>query len=270
MVNLNLILIPIDKSNTTVITALVKDKDNHNKAELMQYKVKTTKQNDSDLEFNSKQVQIVDKAVQQIQKDIIMNSVKSNKLSVGTRIMMDNELKHAKEALECGIYVTWTSKNSKGEVVDCFRIGSKSMCICGHPFSNHEKVLKKNKLASKCLTCKCQAYNFIPQLPEEIGEYWIPYQKNFNYMTWKAKCKCHHAWDEHSAEKFLRCLKCNCFSFNSNFCCVVCNKFWQDHEMLYELEHERYMNKKAIGVDFLPFSEMTEMQDLLYKNKQLC
>ncbi len=55
--------------------------------------------------------------------------------------------------------------------------------------------------------------------------------------------------------------------FNSNFCCVVCNKFWQDHEMLYELEHERYMNKKAIGKDFIPFAESSEIYDALYNKK---
>jgi hypothetical protein len=37
--------------------------------------------------------------------------------------------------------------------------------------------------------------------------------------------------------------------------------------MLYELEHERYMNKKAIGKDFIPFAESSEIYDALYNKK---
>jgi hypothetical protein len=152
-----------------------------------------------------------------------------------------------------------------GQVIECFRVGSNSMCICGHGFPEHDKVLNKKKLSSKCNSCKCKAFNFIPLYPEEIGEYWMPYQKTFNYTTWKGKCKCKHQWDEHDAENLLRCEKCNCYSFNSNFCCVVCNKFWQDHEMLWELEHERYMEKRAIGEDYIPFAEIPDIHNALYK-----
>jgi hypothetical protein len=51
------------------------------------------------------------KQINDITKNIILNTVKNNKLSYGTKIMMDNDLNHAKEAIESGIYVTWTSKN---------------------------------------------------------------------------------------------------------------------------------------------------------------
>ena len=144
-------------------------------------------------------------------------------------------------------------------------MGSNSKCICGHGFPQHEKILNKKKLSSKCTNCKCKAFNFIPIFPEEIGEYWMPYQKTFSYDKWKGKCKCKHQWDEHDAENALRCKKCNCFTFNSNFCCVVCDQFWQDHEMLWELEHERYMNKRAIGDDYIPFAEIPDIHNALYK-----
>jgi hypothetical protein len=35
--------------------------------------------------------------------------------------------------------------------------------------------------------------------------------------------------------------------------------------MLWELEHERYMAKKAIGEDFIPFAEAPDIHHALYK-----
>ena len=55
--------------------------------------------------------------------------------------MMEWELKHAQEAIDCGIYVTWQSDATKQE---CFRVGSSSKCFCGHLFSQHEKKLGKS------------------------------------------------------------------------------------------------------------------------------
>jgi hypothetical protein len=200
-------------------------------------------------------------------KNVMMTNLKKNKLSLGTTRMMENERIHALEAIETGIYVTWVSKEKPD--VACFRIGYNSVCICTHGFASHEKIVTKKKFSSKCTGCKCRAFTYIPIYPEEIGEYWIPYQPNFNYSTWKAKCKCKHSWTEHNGDVFFNCKLCSCHSFNSNFCCVVCDKFWQDHEMLYELEHERYMIKKQIGEDFMPFSEMPEISGALFKFNKL-
>jgi hypothetical protein len=193
-------------------------------------------------------------------KDVIVKTVKKNKLTHGTQQMMDNERIHAEEAIQSGIYITWSS----GDSVDCFRVGSNSMCICSHGFAEHEKILNKKKQSSKCSLCKCKAFTYIPVFPEEIGEYWHVHRNNFDYTMWKANCKCKHPWKDHSVDKLLSCMKCGCFKFNSNFCCAVCDKFWQDHEMIWELEHERYMCNKPIAQDFLPFREMPGLFDALY------
>jgi hypothetical protein len=191
----------------------------------------------------------------------IMTNLKLNKLSSGTQLMMENEKMHANEAIESGIYVSWSSSSA----FDCFRIGSNSTCICTHGFTQHEKILSRKKFSSKCQQCGCKGFNFIPTLPEEIGEYWIPHQPKFDYSKWTAKCKCKHSWREHLVEKFLKCLSCSCFGFTSNFCCVVCDKFWHDHQMNYELEHDRMMKNKPIGNDWLPLSELPQISNLIYK-----
>ena len=196
---------------------------------------------------------------------VLVNTVKQNRLTRGTQEMMDNERLHAQEAIESGIYVTWSTISQGGKTVDCYRCGSNSMCICGHGFLNHEKILTKKKFSNKCRNCACKGFKYIPVYPEEIGEYWIPFQKGFTYENWRAKCKCKHGWNEHDGSGYLNCKKCGCGSFNSAFCCAVCNKFWQDHEMIYETEDERRMNGKGVREDFIPFNEMPEMYDALYK-----
>ena len=196
---------------------------------------------------------------------VLVNTVKQNRLTKGTQGMMDNERLHAQEAIESGIYVTWSTQSRGGQTVDCFRCGSNSMCICGHGFPNHEKILNKKKFSNKCKNCACKGFRYIPVYPEEIGEYWIPFQKGFTYEGWRAKCKCKHGWNEHDGSGYLNCKKCGCAQFNSAFCCAVCNKFWQDHEMIYETEDERRAAGKGVREDFIPFNEMPEMYDALYK-----
>lgn len=199
-------------------------------------------------------------------KDAIISSMTSNmnNMSLGTKIMMDNERTHAYEAIESGIYVTWNCIDQSPEI-ECFRIGSKSKCICGHDFPSHEKVVTSKKFSTKCEDCSCKSFRFIPQLPEEVGEYWLPRRKDFNYLEWKAKCKCKHTWEDHDINKKLKCGQCsNCPSFFSAFCCVVCNKFWHQHEVNYELKKERIQKKKPVDEDFLPFNEMPEISNVLF------
>lgn len=267
------VMIKKDVNKVTSISGYVKDSEDSNKAEFVEFKVATRSQPKPNLDFNNQPFPVkrnekgvaIQSPEDKMVKDVLVNAVKTNKMTFGTTQMMENERIHADEAIESGIYVTWSTKTEQGNTVDCFRIGSNSMCICNHGFTSHEKILTKKKQSSKCTLCKCRAFAYIPLYPEEIGEYWMPYQGHFDYKTWRAKCKCKHTWNEHSAEQFLKCKKCNCFAFNSNFCCAVCDKFWQDHEMIWELEHERYMGKKPIGQDFVPFTEMPEMYDALYK-----
>lgn len=68
---------------------------------------------DFGLSDNSSQVELFNKQLANMQKDIMVNSLKQNKLTMGTKIMMENERVHALEAIETGIYVTWCSKDVK-------------------------------------------------------------------------------------------------------------------------------------------------------------
>lgn len=51
------------------------------------------------------------KKISEMEKNVIVSSLKQNQISLGTRIMFENEKLHAQEAIESGIYVTWCSKD---------------------------------------------------------------------------------------------------------------------------------------------------------------
>ena len=272
VVSKNGVITRTNGTGITTIQAMVNNPNNKNAPEAWQYKIRTQKMEDPDLDIDAQQLQAKkskmsaqEKQLAKMTGRVLVNTVKNNRMTKGTQGMMDNERLHAQEAIESGIYVNWSTISQGGKSVDCFRIGSNSMCICGHGFPCHDKILNKKKFSSKCNKCKCKAFKYIPVYPEEIGEYWIPFQKNFSYQTYKVKCKCKHTWNEHDGSGYYNCKKCGCGEFNSAFCCAVCNKFWQDHEMSWETEDERRMNGKPVREDFIPFNEMPEMYDALYK-----
>lgn len=64
--------------------------------------------------------------------------------------MLSWEMKHAKEAEQGGIYVTYYSKARKKE---CSRVGSSSRCFCGHFFQEHKLIFTSNKQVTSCLNC---------------------------------------------------------------------------------------------------------------------
>ena len=272
VVSKNGVITRTNGTGITTIQAMVNNPNNKNAPEAWQYKIRTQKMEDPDLDIDAQQLQAKkskmsaqEKQLAKMTGRVLVNTVKNNRMTKGTQGMMDNERLHAQEAIESGIYVNWSTISQGGKSVDCFRIGSNSMCICGHGFPCHDKILNKKKFSNKCNKCKCKGFKYIPVYPEEIGEYWIPFQKNFSYQTYKVKCKCKHTWNEHDGSGYYNCKKCGCGEFNSAFCCAVCNKFWQDHEMSWETEDERRMNGKPVREDFIPFNEMPEMYDALYK-----
>lgn len=82
--------------------------------------------------------------------------------------------------------------------------------------------------------------------------WWLPRRKEFKMKDWRAKCKCNHGHDDHAPNYPLRCKKCGCSDFYSDFACISCDCRWEDHVTLYELEHDRKMEGKKIGQEYLP------------------
>jgi len=179
----------------------------------------------------------------------------------GAKAMMEWETLHAKEAITSGIYITFTCLSTKSE---CFRVGSKSLCFCGHLFEEHIKP-KKGLSKYPCGNCGCKTYKFMFQRPEEQGLWWLPRRKGFDIKKWKATCQCKHNHEAHSPNS-LRCKsKCTCFSFQSDFPCIVCDKKWEEHDLLIETRSERVAQKKAVDDQYLPLAKNPDIQQELAK-----
>lgn len=251
------------EEKSTKIFGKVKDKNDKDTYHM--YEVATKKADELENPFTSKKKSYLSKEEEEIVKQVFLSGINQNKMTLGTKLMMDAERTHAIEAIECGIYVNWVNNLDFKNPIECMRIGSKSTCFCGHSFVDHDKIVTSKKFSSKCQNCKCKNFLYIPQVPEEVGEYWLGNRKGFKYLEWKAKCKCKHGWDEHRVED-KKCRECNCYGFNSAFCCVVCNRFWQEHEVVYELRKERIELKKPVDSDYLPLQEAKDIQEAVYLN----
>ena len=85
--------------------------------------------------------------------------------------MMRREREAAQGALASGVYGVWRSTKTND---DCGRIGASSRCFCGAPFSEH-----RSKFPHSCAARLCERFRYIPQRPEEVGEWWLPRRKGF-------------------------------------------------------------------------------------------
>lgn len=98
----------------TTITGVVKNQ-NTNQDEMFKFNVKKTSALDPTFDWDNQPVKggstSVETIEQRMQKDFFIDTINKNKLTQGTKIMMNNEVLHANEAIESGIYVIWTSKS---------------------------------------------------------------------------------------------------------------------------------------------------------------
>eukprot|EP00801_Mesodinium_rubrum_P011368 Mrub_11437.p2 GENE.Mrub_11437~~Mrub_11437.p2 ORF type:complete len:198 (+),score=63.42 Mrub_11437:71-595(+) len=147
------------------------------------------------------------------------------------------------------IYVTYQNKGK-----ECWRVGPKSQCLCGHPFLDH--TLDKKMFHNKCQKCLCGDFKLVIKRPEGLNMGYLPRRKGFDITKWEPKCKCGHEVSKHkpSISKFeYKCKDCKCMDFLSDYTCVGCDDLWNNHEMVYEKEHDRMMKNKPIMEKYLPF-----------------
>ena len=176
---------------------------------------------------------------------------------------LDYEALHAKEAISSGIYITFA--NSLGKPPECIRVGSRSLCFCGHLFASHTtELLKKGKIIP-CKRCVCKSFHFMFRRPEEQGLWWLPNKKEFDPVSWRAVCKCKHNHELHDPNTF-RCTgnvvrdpkaprlteRCGCTSFEGEHSCLICEQPWEQHEVMVETRDERLLAGKLVDESYMP------------------
>jgi hypothetical protein len=175
----------------------------------------------------------------------------------GAQVMLNLERQAFEFSVQNGLYVTWRLPSSNS---DCTRVGPGSKCFCGHHFEGHNLRKRYNP----CGECKCNSFKFIPQRPEEVGEWWLVRRKEFDIRTYRVKCKCNHSHEEHDPVS-LSCKFCTCYSFTSNFLCLVCDKHWEEHETIYESEEERRRAGRTFGQEYMPLESHKDIQAVVFK-----
>ena len=94
---------------------------------------------------------------------------------------------------------------------------------------------------------------------------WLPRRKGFDVRKWRAKCQCTHGHESHDPTT-LACRRsgCGCGRFISAFCCLVCDRPWEEHETVFESRAERAAAGRAVDGDFMPLSETPNISALVF------
>uniref|UniRef100_A0A8C5P2H1 Protein FAM221B n=1 Tax=Jaculus jaculus TaxID=51337 RepID=A0A8C5P2H1_JACJA len=147
------------------------------------------------------------------------------------------EKQAALKAIQTGLYIGWRCPHY---LWDCFQIGNKSKCFCGHLLKQHQ-IASDISVPCSVSQCRCLMFCFIPSRPEEVGEFWLKRRSTFNPIAWRAQCRCKHSHEEHAATGAHPCRHrgCCCSFFESNFLCAACDRRWEEHETFFETEETR-------------------------------
>jgi hypothetical protein len=195
----------------------------------------------------------------EIRRHLVEND---GRVAQGPQKLMQMEEEAARLATSTGIYVTY-QKNGRKD--DCTRVGPRSLCFCGHNYDDHMRS-KDTRKPCQHKKCKCKGFAFIPQRPEEIGDWWLTRRRGFNVNTWRCKCKCGCAHDRH--DPYLKhCNDCGCNLFKSNFLCLNCDSHWEEHQTIWETENERKVNGKTVGKDFFPLATTPVIRKHVFQSR---
>lgn len=135
--------------------------------------------------------------------EILRRADQKGLLSATSDTIYGIEYAAAQESIANGLYITWVpsafmsipasaSDEIKSGIGQCCRIGSQSLCQCGHSFGNHQqpKVPKKGYIKPPaCVSCKrCKQFAYSPSYPEECGQWWLMRRRDFIIRDWRKVC----------------------------------------------------------------------------------
>mmetsp|Transcript_26422 Transcript_26422/g.54097 ORF Transcript_26422/g.54097 Transcript_26422/m.54097 type:complete len:378 (+) Transcript_26422:208-1341(+) len=159
------------------------------------------------------------------------------------RLMMQREASAAEQAIASGIYVTWRPPDDLIGQQCCARIGSKSMCLCGHSFGKHREVSKQSMRPPQCGSCaRCPMFRYAPSRPEEVGQWHLPRRKNFDLKAWQQRVR----------------------AKPQEYACVGCDSKVSDHVVVVEDEAQRRQAGLSTGGAFMPLAESVPLQEAVF------
>lgn len=130
----------------------------------------------------------------------IADAIVEHGAAPNARANLRSEIQAATESQQSGLYISWLPnpyctlgpsaadeiKNGTGQ---CCRVGTASICMCGHALNAHKPMGKIKSGYNKpptCISCKrCTGFQYAPQFPEECGQWWLSRRKDFNLPDWR-------------------------------------------------------------------------------------
>lgn len=197
-----------------------------------------------------------------IDSKVISTSISKHGVTPGGIAMMRTETVAATESISSGMYIAWLPHPSASSMLhsdafegirsntsQCCRIGSETVCMCGHALRDHQAVkMPKSSGYIKppnCLQCKCKGYNYCPSRPEECGQWWLPRRKDFNLTQWRSRIR----MNPH------------------DYSCIGCELKVSDHETLFETRSARIARGAAVDEDYLPLSDDKKLREQVFSDE---
>ena len=99
-------------------------------------------------------------AIQPKTPQAVLAGLQQHGASVGAKKLLQWEFRHAREALQSGVYVSLYNDERKYE---CTRLGKLSRCFCNHSYGKHKlKILKNGRFGKNpCQEEGCKCANFL-------------------------------------------------------------------------------------------------------------
>lgn len=185
----------------------------------------------------------------------IEDAIEKYGVTPGGSAMLKSEEKAARESIASGIYVSWLPHPNRTHLTSaayegirdgtsqCARVGSESLCLCGHQLSQHQKVISNKSRrgyirppacsVKGCRGCSGEGFAYCPSRPEEVGQWWLPRRKNFAIKEWVERVR----------------------AVPEDYCCLGCEQKVSDHETVFEYRTDRVARGGAVEEAYVPLSD---------------
>ena len=161
-------------------------------------------------------------------------------------VLIEDQRRAARESIESNIYITMRPGPScdlaascvADEVRDgtgqCCRVGSQSVCRCGHALDGHAVVKAQRGYmrppACKIKSCRCGGFSYTPWWPEECGQWWLNRRGNFDINAWRQRIR----------------------AAPHDYACVGCDNRISDHETWFETKSDRHARGGCVDEAYVP------------------
>jgi hypothetical protein len=188
-------------------------------------------------------------------REIVRQAEQKHLLDTSNDSTYSLECLAAQESIDHGLYVTWVpstfatipasaTDEIKSGIGQCCRIGSQSLCQCGHVLSNHQipKVPKKRGYIKPppCTNCRtCKQFTYSPSHPEECGQWWLRRRRDFDIREWRKRVRLQPA----------------------EYACIGCNLKITDHETIFETKEDRISRGAAVDESYIPLHDYRNVND---------